>query len=173
VLPVALLVVVLAAGCDGRAGTPSPADPDPGDEVTERPDVGPADDAAIRAVVAAYLGSVIVPDPPALDPESVARDVYAVWSRGKVYEGRKAFLDALQEGVDEVERLFVKLELGIENQVVRRRETTAWVYTQYKLGGELKESRGPFQRTNHTTLVLEKRDGRWQIVHELSARLSE
>ena len=58
---------------------------------------------------------------------------------------------------------FGHIELARENTKIARRGKLAWASYQWRLAGvrgqELLEVQG------HTTLVLEKRDGRWLIVH--------
>ncbi len=180
--PVALCaLLLLGTACDGQ---PEPVPDEPAFQDVQEPavkaeprngdmltvDTGPQEDAAIRAIMDSYLKSVTFPDPPKLDPKCIATDVLAIWSDGTTHEGREAFMRALQVGIDEVAKHFETFEVEPERQVVRRSGTHAWTYSKIRMSGVLKDGKGSFGRTVHSTFVLEKRDDRWQIVHELSSR---
>jgi uncharacterized protein (TIGR02246 family) len=129
------------------------------------------DESAIKAAVIQYFASVRYPDPPPIDPECFAPDVLGLWSNGEIHRGRKAFLRAHKEGAEEVARSFATLEVEPEIRVLRHRGDLAWLHVETTMAGALKEEKRTFERSIRTTFVLEKREGRWQIVHEHSSRV--
>ena len=181
-LLVALAPCLLGVGCGDRdADSEDPGaayeidadDPTPRTDAATSQDTGPEDDAAIRALVSSYFRSLKYPDPPKFDQENIAHDVIGAWSDGKVHKGRDAFLRAHAKGVEEVAANFKSFSAEAESQVVRPLGKMAWVFCRSSLTGVLKDGKTTFQRKIDSTFVLEKRDGRWRLVHELSRRAKE
>lgn len=106
-------------------------------------------------------------------PMLFADDIEAFWSNKETYRGRDAVVEALQAAVRELEADFESFDAKAKEVKVNCRGNLAWVACRIELSGVLTEERGEFSRTIRSTFVFEKRDGRWQMVHEHSSRLKQ
>ena len=129
------------------------------------------DKAVVQAALTEYLETVAYPAPKPIDPMLFADDIEAFWSNGKTHRGRDAMVKAMEEGVRELEADFESFAAKADDVHIHRRGDFAWVTCHIKLNGTLTEDRGSFSRTIRSSFVFEKRDDRWQMVHEHSGRL--
>ena len=85
------------------------------------------DDAAVRAVLRAYLSSFTCPNPTPLDPQLFAEDIEAFWSDGTTYRGRDAFVAACESEAAELEADSEKFAAELKDVVLRRSGDSAWI----------------------------------------------
>ncbi len=126
----------------------------------------------IRELANKYVAMVRTDNPTPLDAirEMLAEDFIQSTSHGKVVQGRDENLRWYKKAVDEIQALFSRFDYRFEIQTVRTHPSSALVFGKITLFGELKDDGSKFERQIWETIVFEKADGTWRMVHEHSTR---
>ena len=103
--------------------------------------------------------------------ELLDKDFIQSTSHGTVVRGREANLLWNRKAVDEIDELFSQFDFKFDIQTVRVNVDSALVFGKLTLFGQLNDGGGRFERQIWETIVFEKTDGRWKMVHEHSTRV--
>ena len=136
-------------------------------------DVSKSDQAAVRAVLQRYLDCAKWPDPSPIKPNDFAADVLARWSGGQTLRGRDAFVEAIKASRTEAEENFETVGFSTSNMILKVNDNMGWLTCELHTQGVLKEEAQRMSRNVRVTLVFERHQGKWQIVHEHSSLLSQ
>jgi ketosteroid isomerase-like protein len=80
----------------------------------------------------------------------------------KIYKGWNTYHEYWQAGLKE---LTPHIKLSFKNLEIHLSNKSAWCTVTYHI--EIKEEEGKLSKTwGYMTVILEKRDSRWQIIHE-------
>lgn len=126
----------------------------------------------VRELAKNYIGMVRTDNPTPLDAigEMLDEDFIQSTSHGTVIRGREENLRWNKKAVDEIDELFSQFDFKFDIQTVRTNVDSALVFGKLTLFGQLKDG-GRFERQIWETIVFEKTDGRWKMVHEHSTRV--
>lgn len=128
-------------------------------------------DSGPRAVLEEMLTSARHPDPQPVDPQLFAPDIEAFWSDYSTHHGREAVIKATEASMSEVATEMSSFKATATDVTVHRKRNLAWLTCKIQTEGTMKEGDTPYSRTVRSTFIFEKRDDRWQIVHEHSSVL--
>jgi len=125
----------------------------------------------VRELAKKYIGMVRTDNPTPLDAigEMLDKDFIQSTSHGTVVRGREENLRWNKKAVDEIDELFSQFDFKFDVQSVRVNVDAALVFGKLILFGQLKDDR-KFERQIWETIVFEKKDGHWKMVHEHSTR---
>jgi ketosteroid isomerase-like protein len=130
-----------------------------------------AEKGRIKKVLSDYVDYVNKGGPVLQDTTIFAEDIVAFWSNGNVYEGRDAVVAAHKEGREEVVQIMTSFTMTPEDIKIHLKGDIAWLTCNLHAKGVVKETKGKFERWVRSTFVFEKRDAKWQMVHEHSTRI--
>lgn len=126
----------------------------------------------VRELAKRYIGMVRTENPTPLDAigEMLDKDFIQSTSHGTVIRGREENLRWNKKAVDEINELFSQFDFKYDIQSVRMNVDSALVFGKLTLFGQLKDGRD-FERQIWETIVFEKTDGHWKMIHEHSTRV--
>jgi len=129
------------------------------------------EDAAVRAILDSYLGTLTCTDPKPVDDVIFGTEIEAFWSNGEAYVGRRAVAKAMDAGVAQIAANFDSFSSVAEDVTIRREGNLAWLTCRIESLGELNRERGRSAQKVRSTFIFEKRDSTWAMVHEHSSQV--
>jgi ketosteroid isomerase-like protein len=126
----------------------------------------------VRELANKYVAMVRTDNPTSLDAigQMLDKDFIQSTSHGTVVRGREENLRWNKEAVDQIKNLFSQFDFRFDIQSVRVNVDTALVFGKLTLFGQLEDG-GKFERQIWETIVFEKTDAQWKMVHEHSTRV--
>ena len=127
----------------------------------------------LKSFLNRYCSWVKLPGPAPIDKSAIAPDITAFWSNGKEYQSREEFVSAHEEAIRELQEYFTTFCVTPLNVTYRRNGNVGWIVYYLDEEGTMKENCEQFTKAIKSTLILEKREGQWQLVHEHSSQIKK
>lgn len=127
----------------------------------------------VRQLAHTFLGMVRTEDPTPLDTirEILAEDFIQSTSHGTVVHGRKENLQWMEKAVAEIRELFQRFDYRFDIQSVRMYPNSGLIFGKITLFGDLKDGGEHLERQIWETMLFQKTNGQWKLVHEHSTRV--
>ena len=99
---------------------------------------------------------------------TLAEDFIQATSRGQVVRGREANTAVYREAVDEIRAAFSEFDTRYDIEVVRVFKDSAFVFGKLTMAGRLKNGNAPYRRVIWESLIFERGETGWRMLHEHS-----
>jgi len=131
-----------------------------------------ADQTLVRSLAQEYVRaySTRSPTPAKRLEQLLAEDFVAVFSVGKIAEGKAANMRRYREALAQIAQAFTSMTVDYDIRSIRLEGQAAIVFGLITMQGRLKEGDRPYRRDVWETLVFRRTPSGWLLCHEHATR---